>query len=89
VEELYALVDIGTPVTVVYETMTLAEKPDGLYVRIFSDIYERKTTTREKYLALIAPYANQYRFIKEPAWPVTVEFPKINELKIGVRITAK
>jgi L,D-transpeptidase catalytic domain len=84
-QELYELVDIGTPVTIVYETITLVEKKDGLYVRIYSDIYERKTTSRERYLALIAPYANQYRFISEPAWPVQLDFPKIYEKKIGVR----
>ena len=84
VEELYELVDIGTPVTVTYETITLLEKNDGLYVRIFSDIYDKNTTTREKYLELIVPFKNRYKFINEPVWPVKVEFAQIVELKIGV-----
>ena len=89
VEELYELVDIGTPVTIIYETITLAEKKDGLYVRIFSDIYERKTTSRGEYLALIAPFKNRYDFTLEPAWPVEVDFTEVYELKIGVRATAQ
>lgn len=85
VEELYELVDIGTPVTIIYETITLVNKKDGLYVRIFPDIYERKTTSREKYLALITPLKNQYRFINEPVFPMKVNFAKVYDLKIGIR----
>jgi hypothetical protein len=89
VEELYSLVDIGTPVSTLYETITFAEKKDGLYVRIFSDIYEKSSTTREKYTALIAPYKDQYKFIGEPSWPVKVDFAKIYELKVGIRAAVK
>jgi len=84
VEELYELVDIGTSVIIVYETITLLEKNDGLYVRIFPDIYERNTTTRKKYLELIEPFKNRYKFIKEPAWPVKVELDKPFEMKVAV-----
>lgn len=45
VEELFELVAIGTPVTIVYETIILVEKKDGLYVRIFSDIYKKYNFT--------------------------------------------
>lgn len=89
VEELYALVDIGTPVTVIYETITVVEKKDGLYVRIFSDIYEKHTTSRGKYLALIAPFKSQYGLIHEPVWPVEVDFAQVYELKIGVPSAAQ
>ena len=89
VEELYELVEIGTPVTVIYETITLSEKDDGLYVRIFSDIYERNTTSREKYLELTAPYKNRYALTHEPVWPVEVDFGEVYESKIGVRVNAQ
>ncbi len=89
VEELYALVEIGTPVTIIYETITLVEKKDGLYVRIFSDIYEKNTTSREKYLTLVAPFKNRYKFINEPAWPVKVDFSKVYELKIGTHASVR
>ena len=89
VEELYSLVDIGTPVTTIYETITFAERKDSLYVRIFSDIYEKNTTTREKFTALIAPYKEEYKMINEPTWPVKVDFAKPFELKVGVRKSGK
>lgn len=89
VEELYEAVEIGTPVRIVYETITLAEKKDGLYVRIFADIYEKGTTSRDKYLALLAPFQERYQLIKEPVWPVQVDFAKIYEQKIGIRKAGK
>ncbi|MHC1762220.1 MAG: L,D-transpeptidase [Negativicutes bacterium] len=84
VEEFYELVEIGTSVTVVYETITMVEKKDGLYVKIFSDIYEKGTTSREKYLAMIVPFFERYQLIGEPAWPVKVDFAQIYERKIGI-----
>lgn len=89
VEELYEIVEIGTPVTVIYETIRFVEKTDGLYVKIFADIYERKTSTRETYLAAIAPFRTHYRLLAEPKWPVNVEFNKIFELKVGVPLRPK
>ena len=84
VEELYDLVDIGTPVIVTYETITFVEKPDGLYVRIFADIYDKGTSSREKYLALLVPFLDRYRLVSEPVWPVKVDLAKPYERKIGV-----
>ena len=89
VEELYELVEIGTPVTVIYETITLSEKDDGLYVRIFSDIYERNTTSRQKYLELTAPFKKRYVLTHEPVWPADVDFGEVYETKIGVRVRAQ
>ena len=88
VEELYELVELGTPVTVVYETIVLVEKNNELYVRIFPDIYEKGTSSRERYLALLAPYLERYKPIAEPAWPVRVDLNKIYERKVGVLKTA-
>ena len=85
VEELYELVEIGTPVVIAYETITFLEKADGLYVRIFADIYEKGTSSREKYLALLAPFRERYRLISEPVWPVKADFAKPYERKIGIR----
>jgi len=59
-QELYALVDVGTPVTIIYETMLLIEKRDGLYLRILPDIYQRQTNTRERLLIQYQPYADKY-----------------------------
>jgi hypothetical protein len=87
VEELYEIVEIGTPVTIVYETLALVENKDGLYVRIFADIYEKGTTSREKYLAMLEPFKDRYKIINEPVWPVKVDFNKIYEKKIGVAKT--
>ena len=84
VEELYDRVEIGTIVRVVYETITFAEKSDGLYVRIFADIYEKGATSRDKYRTLLAPFQGRYKIIAEPAWPVKVDFAQPYELKIGV-----
>ena len=84
VEELYDLVDIGTPVIVTYETITFVEKPNGLYVRIFADIYDKGTSSRERYHALLVPFLDRYQLIGEPVWPVKVDFAKPYERKIGV-----
>lgn len=88
VEELYERVEIGTPVRIIYETITLVEQKDGLYVRIFADIYEKGTTSRERYRAMVAPFQNSYRLTGEPAWPVKVELAKVYEKKVGVRKAA-
>jgi len=84
VEELFELVTIGTPVRIVYETISFVEKNDGLYVRIFPDIYKNDTTSQRKYLAKLAPFKKDYLMLKEPVWPVNVAFAKVYELKIGV-----
>ena len=83
VEEIFELVGVGTPVTIVYETIAVEERKDGLYVRFFSDIYERNTSTKEKYLDLLAPYRSRYKLEKEPEWPVEVDFAEIFEFRAG------
>lgn len=82
--ELYEIVPVGTPVTVVYETLQVAVKSDGLYLRVLPDIYNRLTSTPEKFDELYKPYeAAGYKTLR----PVT--FPKnpddVYEQKIAVK----
>lgn len=69
-QELYDLVEIGTPVIITYETMFLEEKPDGLYVKIFPDIYHTKLNTPEHFSALCSPYAVKYPAVRQPVFPL-------------------
>ncbi|MDI3279935.1 MAG: L,D-transpeptidase family protein [Bacillota bacterium] len=50
VEELFALVPLGTPVEFIYETMLVEEAPDGeaVYLTVFPDIYRRGLNTPER-----------------------------------------
>ncbi|MDR3588421.1 MAG: L,D-transpeptidase [Negativicutes bacterium] len=82
-EELYELVEIGTPVIISYQTMAVFEKTDGLYLRVNDDIYNKAATTKEQFALLIAPYQALYPKITEPKWPIVVEAPNIYELKIA------
>ncbi len=84
-EELYELVEIGTPVVITYDTMELIEKSDGLYLRVHEDVYNKATSTKERFALLIAPYQARYPLIKEPRWPIVVELPNIYEAKIASR----
>jgi len=82
-EELYELVEIGTPVIITYQTMNLFEKPDGLYLRVYDDIYNKAVTKKEEFFLLITPYQTRYSNITEPKWPILVDYPNIYELKIA------
>ncbi|HEX2926648.1 MAG TPA: L,D-transpeptidase [Ruminiclostridium sp.] len=68
-QELYNIVPIGTPVIISYETVFVYEKSDGLYVKIFPDIYHTKINTPEHFAALYAPFAAKYPAIKQPSFP--------------------
>ena len=85
VEALYELVEIGTPVIITYQTMELIEKPDGLYLRVYADIYQKDVTTKDLFADLIAPYLARYPTIIEPKWPITVEYPDSYEHKISAK----
>ena len=83
--QLYEMVGIGTPVVIVYETMKIVEKADGLYLKVFPDIYRKKTSTQGNFLQLVEPFtAAGYMII-----PNSAEFPKevseMYETKIAVR----
>lgn len=79
--ELYAMAPIGTPVAVVYETLRVVERSDGLYLRVMPDIYGRKTSTRESFQSLLAPYERSYR-LKLPEFPLK-EADEIYEIRLG------
>lgn len=82
--ELYEKVDIGTPVTVVYETLLLVERKDGLYLKVLPDIYGRQTSSRERFLALFSPVAAGWRTISQPVFPLK-EAEDAYEVKFAVR----
>jgi len=82
--ELYDLVDVGTPVTVVYETLLVTEKADGLYLKVLPDIYARKTSTPERLQELFAPFAAGYRLIA-PEKTLLREADDSYEIKFAVR----
>lgn len=73
VQELYEHVDVGTPVTILYETILFEERVDGLYVKIWPDIYHRQLNTAEHFASLYAAYA-----VKYPGAPVP-HFPKLGD----------
>ncbi len=82
--ELYGKVAIGTPVTVVYETLLLVEKKDGLYLKVLPDIYGRQTSSRERFLALFSPMAAEWRPVSQPGFPLK-EAEEAYEVKFAVR----
>jgi hypothetical protein len=82
--ELYEWVAIGTPVTVAYETLALAEKGDGLYLQVLPDIYGRQTSSRERFLALFAPVAAYWRVVSPPVFPLK-EAEEAYEIRFAVR----
>jgi hypothetical protein len=70
-QEVYTIVDIGTPVTIVYETLRVVEKPDGLYLKVLPDIYGRKVSTEETFQNLYAPFAAAgYKIIRQILFPL-------------------
>lgn len=83
VEDLYELVDLGTPLTITYQTMVISEKADGLYLTVYPDIYSKNTTTKEQFAALISAYKQRYPIITEPKWPIFVTFPDVRQLKLS------
>lgn len=83
VEELYELVDTGTPITISYQTMVISEKNDGLYLTVYADVYEKNTSTKENLHALLGSYRSRYPLIIEPVWPIAVEFPAERKIKLA------
>lgn len=84
-QQLYRIVDIGTPVVVVYETMKIIEKADGLYLKVFPDIYKKKTSTQENFLQLFEPFAaDGYKMISNYVF-TPKEADEAYEIKIAVR----
>ncbi len=82
--ELYEQVAIGTPVTVVYETLRLVEKAVGLYLKVLPDIYGRQTSGQDRFLALFAPCAAGWRIVRRPFFPLR-EAEGPYEIRFAVR----
>lgn len=83
VEELYELVDIGTPLTITYQTLVIAEKADGLYLTVYADIYKQNTLTKDLVHNLLSSYRSRYPLLTEPSWPIVVEFPAERRIKLA------
>lgn len=81
--ELFELVEIGTPVIITYETMLLNEKTDGLYLKVYPDIYNKDTNTVERILELYQYYNGKYLMPREPHILKT-QFDTAYEVKIAV-----
>lgn len=82
--ELYDKVPLGTPVTIAYQTMSITEKPDGLFVKILPDIYNRQTNAAEQLQQLFTPYAGRYTMLKEHIIPYNSQDNTAAEAKIAV-----
>lgn len=80
--ELYEVVTIGTPVNISYETIFFMEKPDGLYVRILPDIYQKRTTTTERMEYLFSKYSGKYTKYRE------LTPPKLDDVMYEAKVAA-
>ena len=81
VEELYELVDVGTPVTVTYQTLLLKERSKSIYLTILPDIYNHKDDSKAKVSELFKPYAKKYKLLSN--WDLPNDQVR-HETKIGV-----
>ena len=84
VEELYEIVDIGTPVIITYKVLLLTERNQALYVTVLPDIYNKKQATKENVLELFKEYANRYKLLSN--WKLINNSPVKYECKIAVKI---
>jgi L,D-transpeptidase ErfK/SrfK len=86
--ELFEIADYGTPVTIVYQTLKLTEKADGLYLKVMPDIYRRQTNTPEVFAELFKPYFESgYHLIKTIDLSQQ-DFEEAYELKVATRTTS-
>ncbi|AJQ28573.1 L,D-transpeptidase [Pelosinus fermentans] len=81
VEELYELVDVGTPVTVTYQTLLLKERNKSIYLTSLPDIYNYKDGSKAKVSELFKPYAKKYKLLSN--WELPNDQVR-HETKIGV-----
>jgi hypothetical protein len=82
VEELYGLVDVGTPVMITYQTLLLRERDHSVYLTILPDIYNHKEASKEKVSELFKPYAKKYKLLTD--WEFPSDDLTRHEVKIGV-----
>ena len=83
--ELYKIVPISTPVVVVYETLRMVEKSDGLYLKVFPDIYQKNTSTQERIQQLYEPFAAAgYKMIQQKN-VLLKDANDVYEIKIAIK----
>ncbi|MCX7779383.1 MAG: L,D-transpeptidase [Negativicutes bacterium] len=81
--ELYDKVPLGTPVIIRYQTMEIVEKADGLYLKIYPDIYRRQTNNAEQLSLLLAPYTKRYEIVNGAAIDFSADLEDVREIKLG------
>jgi L,D-transpeptidase ErfK/SrfK len=55
VEELFPKVSIGTPVSIIYDTIRVAaDKQGGIYATVYEDVYEYGTSTKSRFKQKLA-----------------------------------
>jgi L,D-transpeptidase ErfK/SrfK len=86
-QELYRKVPVGTPVTITYETLRIIVKADGLYLKVMPDIYNRQTSSQERFAEIFAPFSAKFRLIKPLAFPPK-ENDEMYQIKIAVPQTS-
>lgn len=63
--QIYEKIPIGAPVYIEYQTIVFVEKPDGLYLKILPDIYNKNTTNYASVEKQFTIYKEKYTLIKE------------------------
>ncbi|MEG6585444.1 L,D-transpeptidase [Dendrosporobacter sp. 1207_IL3150] len=84
VEELYELVDIGTPVVITYQVLLLKEHDNAIYLTVLPDIYHHKQGSTTNVMELFKPYAVRYKLLSD--WQFPTDSMNRNEVKIAVAI---
>lgn len=82
VDELYELVDVGTPVIITYQTLLFKERDKSLYLTVLPDIYNHQDNSKEKVKELFKPYARKYKLLNN--WEFPEDRSTRHEFKIGV-----
>ena len=66
VAELYDQVEVGTPVKIVYQSIVLNNRADGLYVNLLPDVYKQNTNSLEDYKNVLHKYVATYLDMASP-----------------------
>jgi Uncharacterized protein conserved in bacteria len=82
--QIYEAIPVGTPVYIDYQTILLIEKPDGLYVRILPDIYNKNTSNYAAIETEFNTYKSKYVLLKEISSISLKKQDNIYEIKLAI-----
>lgn len=82
VEELYELVDIGTPVVITYQVLLLKEHDNAIYLTVLPDIYHHNQGSKANVMELFKPYAVRYQLLSD--WQLPTDSMNRYEVKIAL-----